>query len=222
MGVQMIRLTDIPAEQTAAVTDLILAALAVWGILYLKVVVRAPSWRRTIWTNFFYLMLIVSMLGAVVHGLHLLDSTRLHLWHILFFFLGLFLVSFTLAIISDLHSEELSKKILPYLMLMGVGFFIFSISKSNGFFVFVIYQFLIMIPVIVGYTRLAFKQKRGAALFMVAAGFLSMVAVVFQVNTKIQFTFIWTFDHNGIYHLVQSVGVLLFIVWLMVSFKGEQ
>ncbi|WP_143731806.1 hypothetical protein [Microbulbifer sp. GL-2] len=218
----MIKLTDIPAEQTAAVTDLILVALAVLGVLYLKIVVKVPSWRRTIWKNFFYLMFIVCMLGAVVHGFDLLDSTRLHLWHILFFFLGFFLMSFTLAIICDLHSEELSKKILPYLMLAGVGFFIFAISIPNGFFGFVVYQFLIMIPVIVGYTRLAFKQKHGAALWMVAAGIFSMIAVLFQVNTNLQFTFIWTFDHNGIYHLVQSVGVLLFIVWLMVSFKGEQ
>jgi len=218
----MIRFTDVPVEQTAAVTDLILVALAVWGILHLKIVVKTPSWRRTIWTSFFYLMLIVCMLGVVVHGVHLLDSTRLHLWHVLFFFLGFFLMSFTLAIICDLCGEEVSKKLLPYLMLAGAGFFILAISIPNGFFGFVVYQFLIMIPVIIGYTRLAFKQKRGAALWMVAAGIFSMIAVVFQVNTKLQFSFIWTFDHNGIYHLVQSVGILLFIVWLKVSFKEKQ
>jgi len=54
-----------------------------------------------------------------------------------------------------------------------------------------------------------------------AAGILvSIIAAGIQANKSVIVTFIWRFDHNGIYHLVQIVGLLLLFAGLRKSLQG--
>ena len=44
--------------------------------------------------------------------------------------------------------------------------------------------------------------------------FVSIIAAGIQANKSVFLTFIWRFDHNGIYHLVQIVGLMLLLMGL--------
>jgi hypothetical protein len=44
---------------------------------------------------------------------------------------------------------------------------------------------------------------------------ISLVAGGLQARKSIVFTLIWKFDHNGIYHIVQAVGLLFLITGLL-------
>jgi hypothetical protein len=53
-----------------------------------------------------------------------------------------------------------------------------------------------------------------------AAGVLTtMVAAGIQASEQASLHLVWPFDHNGIYHLVQIVGVLLLFVGLRRSLR---
>ena len=53
-----------------------------------------------------------------------------------------------------------------------------------------------------------------------AAGILvSIIAAGIQANKSVIVTFIWRFDHNGIYHLVQVVGLMLLLMGLRWSIQ---
>jgi hypothetical protein len=43
---------------------------------------------------------------------------------------------------------------------------------------------------------------------------VSIIAAGIQANKSVAMTVIWRFDHNGIYHLVQSAGLVLLVMGL--------
>ncbi len=52
-------------------------------------------------------------------------------------------------------------------------------------------------------------------IWLMATGiFFSIIAAGIQANKSIFLTFIWQFDHNGIYHMVQVAGLMLLLMGL--------
>ena len=52
---------------------------------------------------------------------------------------------------------------------------------------------------------------------MAAGVLVSIIAAVIQTKKSISLKLIWQFDHNGIYHLVQTVGLILLLIGLQCS-----
>ncbi|WP_152453635.1 hypothetical protein [Microbulbifer sp. THAF38] len=209
-----------PTEQVSSITDLILAVSALLIFIYFIRSDFQPDWKRNVWLCFYALLFAGALLAAFIHGVETSQYLRIGLWYILFIFLGLFLTTFTLAVINDLLGECYSKKAFPYILLAGFLFFVLAVLKTNGFLMFVAYQALIMVPVIIGYAWLGWTDRLPGAWYMVLGGIFSFTAVIFQVRTAVEFTFIWTFNHNGIYHMVQTVGVLFFFIGVKKSFQA--
>ncbi|WP_226646387.1 DUF6962 family protein [Microbulbifer variabilis] len=216
----MISFTKVPTEQTSAATDIVLVIIAaiIWFYLYRSDF--QPYWKRYVWLCFYALLFLSALLAGFIHGTETSQNIRVGLWYTLFIFLGLFLVSFTLAVLNDLIGEYYSKKALPYALLAGFIFFILAVVKTYGFLTFVVYQALAMSLVVIGYAWLGWTGRLPGAWYMALGGVFSFTAVVFQVRTSLEFTFIWTFNHNGVYHLVQAVGVLFFFVGIKKSFQA--
>ena len=66
-----------------------------------------------------------------------------------------------------------------------------------------------MLVALVGYTWLACRGKLRGAWWMAAGILVTIVAAGVQASKGISFTLIWSFDHNGVYHLIQMVGMVL-------------
>jgi hypothetical protein len=50
---------------------------------------------------------------------------------------------------------------------------------------------------------------------MASGVLLSIVAAGLQARKSILIKLIWKFDHNGIYHIVQTIGLVLLIAGLL-------
>jgi hypothetical protein len=57
---------------------------------------------------------------------------------------------------------------------------------------------------------------------MMVAGILTTIAAAgVQAGKLISFTFIWSFDHNGVYHLIQMMGIGFLLAGLKKALQRE-
>ena len=205
-----------PAEQTTAVTDIILALVAFGGVLLLQ---WSPGhtgepWRIDIWSTAIGLIGLAAALGAVAHGLLLKTSLHNRIWLVLNMALALAVSLFVVGVINDLWSYELSRKALPFMLFAGLVFYLATLIYPEIFFLFIVYEGLALTFAFCAYLFLTVTGEAGAE-FLASGVLLSIVAAGLQARKSIVFTLIWKFDHNGIYHIVQAFGLLLLIAGLL-------
>lgn len=207
-----------PAEQTTAITDIILALVACSGVLILQLpsVKAGGPWRIHIWSGAIGLIGLAATLGAVAHGLVLKSTIHNRIWQVLNLALSLAVSLFVIAVINDLWGAELARKALPYALLAGLGFYLATLIYPGIFLLFIVYEGLALALAFCAYLFLAVRGDPGAE-FMAGGILLSILAAGLQARKSISFTLIWTFDHNGIYHIVQTLGLLLLIAGLWIS-----
>ena len=205
---------DSPTEQTTAATDALLAGMALAAAFYLLMIGQAQPWKASLWAWAFGFLALAAALGAVAHGIKMRDAVRKRIWQPLFLSLGLTVALFLVGTIFDLWGLAVARWALPLMIVVGLAFFGTTLLWPNNFFVFVIYEALAMLFALVGYIWLAFEGSLDGAWLMVAGVLVTIFAAGVQASNSISFTFIWQFDHNGAYHLIQMVGILLLVVGL--------
>jgi len=193
-------------ELTTAATDAVLAIVCMviaWWLLDAR-----PSWTRTVWIWLFTLTALASVLGAAAHGLALTDRARNALWQPLYLSLGLTIALLVMAGVSDWKGEALARAWLPWALAVGVGFYALTNVLSGAFIVFVAYEAIAMVLVLGIYVTLwTVRGLPGAPLIVAGIG-LSIVAAVVQATTMTARVVV-TFDHNGLFHLIQLVGMVV-------------
>jgi hypothetical protein len=215
------RLIHIPTEQTTAATDAILAVLATWAVLYLRNIGQSDLMKTKIWCGVFGLLAFSAALGAVIHGFQMSPQLRTLLWQPLYLSLGLTVAMFAVAAAYDLWSLGAVKWIGLVMVVAIITMFGAMRVLSGGFLAFVILEGVIMLFALCGYIYLAMQGHRGAG--TMAAGILvSLSAAAIQSSESLRFRVIWEFDHNGIFHMVQMIGVVLLVIGLRAALnKGS-
>jgi hypothetical protein len=211
---------DSPTEQTTAITDVILMIMAVAAAVYLRQIGLANPWKSRVWVWAFGLLAVAAALGAVVHGFVLSEETYTALIQPLNFTLGMLVALFVVAVVFDLWGRAVAGRVLPFALLTGVGFFALTLVWPDRFLVFIIYEILAMLFALGGYILLAGRGTLAGAWLMVAGVFVTIVAAAVQVSKAVSFTLVWPFDHNGIYHLIQMVAILLLVAGLRRSLQS--
>jgi len=141
------------------------------------------------------------------------------LWHPLNLALGLLVALILVGTVFDVWGESRARGALPIMASLGVGFFIYTVVLPGSFLVFVIYEAVVLVFAVGAYSWLAAKGSLAGAWLMVAGILLSIVAAVVQATKLFSFTLIWTFDHNGVYHLIQMVAVVFLVLGLKKSLQ---
>jgi hypothetical protein len=208
-----LRLTSVEAELTTAATDALLTVVVVAGIMWLHRVVPASP-RRSLWTRGLSLFALAGALGAFVHGFDLEPGTRQLLWQPLYLTLGSALAFFSAGAIGDWRGDAAARRSLPALLALVIAFYLLTRLSGGKFLVFVIFEALALFFALAVYARLAFLHKRGAGLVLTGL-VLSLAGGALQASTLTAHA-IWEFNHNGLYHLVQLVGV----VFLLAGLRG--
>ena len=88
---------------------------------------------------------------------------------------------------------------------------------DGSFLIFVVYEAVAMLVALGIYVALRLKRQLRGAGMMALAILLNIVAAGIQAGGSIQFTLIWPFDHNGVFHIVQMVAVVVLMVGLSQS-----
>jgi hypothetical protein len=98
----------------------------------------------------------------------------------------------------------------------GIGFFALSQSLGGAFVIFVMYEAVALLLALATYTQLAIRGGMPGAGLLAAGVALSLIAAVIQVS-GLKMRLIVRFDHNGLFHLVQMVAVLVIGLGLRAS-----
>jgi len=179
----------------------VVCAAIVWWLLDAR-----PSWTRSVWIWLFALTALASILGSAAHGLALTDRARNALWQPLYLSLGLTIALFVVAGVSDWKGEPAARALLPWALAVGVAFYGLTYFLSGAFILFVAYEAVAMCVVLSIYVALwASRGLPGAPLIVTGIG-LSILAAVVQATTM-RARFIVPFDHNGLFHFIQLLGM---------------
>jgi hypothetical protein len=202
---------DILTEQTTAVTDATLAVMAIAAATYLHQISQKDRWKTNLWVWLFGLLAVASILGTTVHGFKMSETLQTYLWYPLYLSLGLLVALFTVAVVYDIWGEPLARRLLSIMVVVGVSFFGITLVWSDSFLIFIVYEVVAMLFAMGGYLWLVYRGRLEGAWLMAAGIFVTIIAAGIQANKAFTFTFIWAFDHNGVYHLVQMVGIILLV-----------
>ena len=211
-----------PLEQTTAATDIVLALVAFGGIVFLLGLLlnSGELWKISIWSAAIGSIGLAAALGAVAHGLILSRTLHHFSWLVLNLALSLAISLFVVGVVYDLWGFEVSLKTLPILVITGLGFYLTTLFYPGIFFLFIAYEGVALVFALAAYIYLTIQQDLPGAYLMAAGVLASIIAAGIQANKSVVVTFIWRFDHNGIYHLVQVVGLLLLFAGLRKSLPG--
>jgi hypothetical protein len=158
-----------------------------------------------------------ALLGAVAHGFAWSAAVWDLLWLPLFLLLGLTVALFVTGAIYDLRGLPAARRSVPLLMVLALAFFGVTQVASGAFLVFVLYEAAAMLFALCVYGYLAAKEATRAMSLMVLGVGLNIVAAAIQATQAASFTIIWPFDHNGVFHLVQMVALVVICAGLQSS-----
>lgn len=213
------RRVDSPTERTTAATDAILVGLALAAAIYLPFIGQQP-WKTVIWASAFGLLAIAAASGAIAHGIKLSDTSLKWIWRLIYLALGQTVALFMVGTVYDVWGPAAARQLLPAMLLVGIIFFAFTLIRSGTFFIFIIYQAVAMLFALGGYIWLAWSSRLDGAWLMVAGILVTMIAAAVQAGRSVSFAFIWQFDHNGAYHLIQMVGIALLAAGLRMGLQS--
>lgn len=214
--------TDIPAEQTTAITDVILAIVSGSGAYWIyRAGKKVDTIKTKTWTISFVLLTIAAVIGSIAHGINMSEETNRLIWHPLNLSLGLSVALFVVGVIYDIREFEIPKLYVVMIILSGLVFFGITLIYPGLFFVFILYEAIAMFFALSSYTFLLVTRKLPGSGFMFTGILISITASVVQALPSISVTVIWIFDHNGLFHLIQIAGLFFLYIGLIKEFKSR-
>jgi hypothetical protein len=211
---------DIPTEQTTAATDLVLALVAALCAFSLRSLRKRDPFKVDIWTSTFTLIAVAAALGAVAHGFEMEERMWDLVWQPLNLCLGLAVGFFCVGAFYDSWGRRLAKRALLPMICLGVLFYVATTLIDKGFLVFVVYEAVAMITALALYLRLAAGRRLPGALLMAVGVTVTILAAGVQAGGAVRFVLVWEFDHNGAFHLIQIVGILLLWMGIRAALKS--
>ena len=208
------KLVDNPTERSTAATDVLLALVGIAGAVYLQSVAPQGSWKAGVWAWVFALVSFSSALGAVAHGFELSPQAHATLWQGINLGLGLGVSLFVVGGVCDLFGLTAAQRIVKIMLAAGIGFYLFSLIFPGRFALFIVFQAAASLFALAAYGWLALNDLLEGAGYMAVGVFISLVAGWLQTRKKLVLTLHWTFDHNGIFHLVQAGALMVLLFGL--------
>jgi hypothetical protein len=209
----------IPTEQTTAITDAILGFEALTLMWYLQQYALRERWRVRLWQIVLAFTAVVAFAGSYVHGVVMPKTTYELLWIPLLLLLGLLVANVVLVAVYDLFGINTVKRLWPWLLAMAVGFFALTRVPGMTFLIFILYEALAMLFALGCYGILAWRQGLPGAGIIAGGIVLQIVAAAAQASGPFEISMIWTFDHNGIFHLIGMVANFVMIVGVAKGFQ---
>jgi hypothetical protein len=212
-----LKFTNSPTEKTTAITDILLALVAASSIAYLQRFESAEIWKINIWCWAFAFITLSGVLGAIAHGLELPEARHQRIRQLLNLSLGLAVSIFVIGVAYDLFGIVWAKKLLPWMLVSALGFFLATCLFQGIFFVFIVYEAAALLFACAAYSWLAVTNQLNGALLIATGVLVSIIAAGIQASNNVSVTIVFEFDHNGIFHIVQILGIILLVAGIRFS-----
>jgi hypothetical protein len=215
----VVHLNPSTTELTTAATDAAMGVLSFVLLVDLRRLHVRSVWQRDVWSEVFGLLLAGSVLGAVAHGVDLAPAVRAQVWLPLYLSLGLAVALFVVGAVGDWSGDAAGRRLFPWAVAAGVGFFAASQWLGGAFIIFVLYEAGAMLVALAIYVRVAARGQSWA--WWTAAGIgLTLVAAAVQASS-LRMTLAVPLDHNGLFHLVQMVATVLIAAGVRKGFASD-
>ncbi len=215
------KITTIPTEQTTSVTDLFLALVCiVFFILFFVQFYKTKNSLYFFWSLIFVLLFAASFFGAVLHGFFLSGDIKNLIWIPIKLFIAISISLFASTSYCDMRNCRLKGSLAVLFILTAVCFYTIDLYRDSRYFILVSFELAALMFSGAVYLYLSIKRKSLKSIFMILGILITMIASLIQYSGNLSFSFLWEFDHNGIYHLVQIPG--LFMFFLGVKFPMER
>lgn len=199
------RWIDSPTERTSAATDVLLALVAIVCTAAARGAPGLGPRDRLLWTVLFAAAAGAALAGAAYHGLRLPGPSRTRLWRTVTAALALAAAAFALLLWSAAGGgipAGLQAALLAGAALLGFA----AGGRRRGFAVLLAFQAAVLAAGAVLHAGLASAPARP---WLAAGCGVSLLAGVLQTARGLRMRLIWEFDHNGLFHLAQAVGLAL-------------
>ena len=207
------RIVADPVERTSAATDLLLTLAALAGVVRL-LLQSPPGQVETDWAWAFGLLALAAALGAGYHGLVLADPRRAVLWQTLTFGLALAIAMVAAGTTRDAMGAAAAEHARPFLLAAGIAVYAVSRRFPGLFLVFIVFQASVLLYALAVYAHATLIASAAGPGFVAAGITLSLTGAVVQARRRFRVKLAWAFDHNGVFHLLQTAGVILMWVGL--------
>lgn len=214
------QLNPAATELTTAATDVLIAAVACGCIALLQRWRERDRRKVGVWSWVFGLLAVAALLGALSHGLVLSERTRALLWQPLFLSLGLVVALFVVAALYDWRGRETARRSLPVMLVVALLFYAITRLGSGTFLLFVMYEAAAMLFALAIYVSLAARRGLTGAGWIASGIGLNIVAAAIQASGTVSVTIIWPFDHNGVFHIVQILAIVVLMRGLAKSLQA--
>jgi hypothetical protein len=201
-----------PFERMTAVTDIFMGLLSAYAAIQL---VQLSGFKSDVWAWTFGLLAFSSFLGAIAHGFEMTPKVNDRIWMPINLSLGLVIGLFVVGALFDLSGAVLAGKSLPLMLVIGFGFFLVTVWKPGTFMTFIAYEAVAMLFALGVYVYLLFTSTLPGVEWMVAGIFVTILAAVIQATGKAGNAIFWYFDNNGVFHLIQMIGIGLLMAGLL-------
>lgn len=204
-------------ERTTAATDLLIFFLGCYYCwrLYKNAVIDKK--KRKYWTIVVGATALAGLFGAAAHGFHLSETTYLIFWQLINVSLGFVIAFFVQGAIHEKWGASVSDKTLPWIYLTAVIFYVFSVVLQGSFLIFIGYQGLGMLLALGIFITIYTTNRQRHILLMIMGIILCIIAAIVQGTHSLAFHFIWPFDHNSSFHLIQALATVFIFKSLMIS-----
>jgi len=216
----MIELTDVPTELSTAATNLPFGLVALVGLVYLHGLRERDPWKVKVWMAASACLLVAGIGGVGVHGLELSEQVSFLVWTLIYLGLGLMIAAASVGAVLDLWGERASRRAAPVMAMVAL-LFVLAARISDRFIVFIGYEALLVGCALVGYGYLAVTRRLAGAGLVWAGLLVSLIAAVVQ-TTDAEVTMIWTFNQDGLFHLLQVLGVILIILGVGAALRAKR
>ena len=203
-------ITDPPTERASALTDVLVAVLAIICAIRLVRIGASDRQRSGIWSAVFWLLAFSALLGAVSHGIEMPPAVNELLWQPLFLGLGLTVALFAVGMLHDLWGARASRRALPVFLALGVGFYLVRLILAGSFLFFIVFEGVVMVLSFVACSILALRGRLPGAGLMLVGIVLTILAAMAQAVDTVAVPVIWL-DHNGVFHVIQLAAILYLV-----------
>ena len=214
-------LNPLPTEQTTAATNVLLAVVAFLGGYQVYRLRYQDRWKAWLWTSAFGLLALASLFAALWHGFIWPSSTGALIVGLLNAALGGMIAIFATGALYDLRGRGAAQRSLPVLLVCALAFAAVAQRYPSTFRIFLLYESVAMLVALAIYLWCAVRWHMPGAWWMVGGVLVTLLAAGIQASRAVRVTLIWPFDHNGVFHLVQLVGVLFLLAGLRRALRGR-
>lgn len=211
--------TPSETEATTAATDALLGLVCLAAAAVVWSTATTATWSRALWTSAFVLLGCGSLLGAVAHGLQLPDARRAALWVPLYLSLGLAVALVGVGAVHDWRGVASAARVLPWALAAGALFLGATYAAGGKFVFFIAYEAVVLVGACVIYGGLAMRGAPAGAAALAFGLALSLAAAVVQM-TAWRLRVVWLFDHNGLFHLLQTPAMVALAAGVRANLLG--